>query len=72
MNTIEFIYEVMDNAFGRLTGIQKLNINKNAFEIAYKCVASGNTEQSIRNVTRDCPHLEADLRRYCKLVERVM
>jgi hypothetical protein len=62
----------MDNAFGRLTDIQKQNINKHMFEIAYKCVASGNTEQAIHDVTRDCPHLEADLRRYCKLVEKVM
>jgi hypothetical protein len=66
----------MDAAFDRLTQVQKDNINKYMFEFAYNCVirSSGKTEylkQIIREETRNSPHLEKDLLRYCKLVNSV-
>ena len=66
----------MDAAFDRLTQVQKDNINKYMFEFAYNCVirSSGKTEylkQIIHEETRDSPHLEKDLLRYCKLVNSV-
>jgi hypothetical protein len=66
----------MEAAFDRLTSVQKDNINKYMFEVAYKCVvkSEGNTDylkQIVRNETRSSPHLEKDLFRYCKLVSTV-
>ncbi len=65
----------MEAAFDRLTQVQKDNINRHMFEIAYKCVArsDGNIEylkQIVSNETSvsNFPHLEKDLLRYCKLV----
>ncbi len=63
-------------AFNRLTEIQKSNINKNFFRIAYNCVAESKGDSSklnelILTQTKDCPHLTSDLIRYCRLVELV-
>ena len=65
----------MEAAFDRLTQVQKDNINRHMFEVAYKCVvrSEGNTEylkQIVRKETSSSnfSHLEKDLLRYCKLV----
>lgn len=67
----------MQEAFERLPAIQQRFINRPLFEKAYSCVAvsKGNDNaliQIIREEVADCPHLEPDLLRYCKLVKRVM
>lgn len=66
----------MDAAFDRLTHIQKENINKQMFVVAYNCIAKskGDPELLSRIVdeeTADCPHLKQDFIRYCKLVNSV-
>lgn len=66
----------MDAAFDRLTEIQKDNVNKQMFVVAYGCIArsKGNPvilERMIDEETASCPHLKADLTRYCKLVDSV-
>lgn len=66
----------MDEAFDRLTPIQKDNVNKQMFAFAYECIAksNGNSEvlqQIIDEETANFPHLKQDLVRYCKLVESV-
>lgn len=66
----------MEAAFDRLTIIQKDNINHDMFITAYNCIAKskgdpGILENIIRDETTSCPHLKADLTRYCKLVNIV-
>lgn len=66
----------MDAAFDRLTWIQKNNINKHMFVVAYDCIAKskGDIEclkRIIDEETASCPHLKHDLIRYCKLVNSV-
>jgi hypothetical protein len=67
----------MDEAFDRLTIVQQRNVNKHMFVVAYNCVVRSKGDNSalvkeVRKETADCPELEADLLRYCKLVQRVM
>ena len=67
----------MEAAFDRLTTVQKKNINKHMFAVAYNCVvkSKGNPEallSIVREETSNCRHLEPDLVRYCRLVQRVM
>ena len=67
----------MDAAFGRLTDIQQKCVNREMFNTAYGCVARSRGDPNalnkmVQEITRDCPHLEADLARYCKLVQGVM
>lgn len=67
----------MDAAFYRLTTVQQKNINRHMFMVAYDCVvkSKGDPEALVRIIqekTADCQHLEPDLTRYCKLVQRVM
>ena len=66
----------MEAAFERLTWIQKININRQMFVVAYDCVArsKGDPEalqRIIEEETASCPHLKFDLARYCKLVNSV-
>lgn len=66
----------MDAAFDRLTQIQKENINKQMFVVAYNCIAKskGDPELLERIVCKEAteyPHLLQDLKRYCKLVNSV-
>jgi hypothetical protein len=66
----------MDEAFDRLTWVQKNHINKQMFAVAYNCVArsKGNAvllERAINEETAVCKHLKNDLVRYCKLVNSV-
>ena len=66
----------MDAAFNRLTLIQRENVNKQMFDFAYKCVVMSKENPDIlkaiiANETKDCPHLAADLTRYCRLVNSV-
>ncbi len=66
----------MDAAFDRLTDVQKNNVNKQMFVVAYGCIARSKgkpdvLELLIQQETSSCPHLRADLRRYCKLVDSV-
>jgi len=66
----------MDAAFDRLTDIQKENVNQEMFVIAYSCIARAKgdpqaLERLIEEETSSCPHLRADLRRYCRLVDSV-
>ena len=67
----------MEAAFERLTEVQRRNVNKRMFVVAYDCVvrSKGDPEallQAVRRETADCRHLEPDLLRYCRLVQRVM
>ena len=67
----------MEAAFERLTSVQQRNINKHMFAVAYNCVvkSKGNPKallSVIREETSSCEHLEPDLIRYCKLVQKVM
>jgi len=69
--------EFMNAAFERLTEVQQKNVNKLMFITAYNCVAKSKGDPDtllniVRNETADCPHLELDLLRYCRLVQRVM
>ncbi len=66
----------MDAAFDRLTDVQKENVNRQMFVVAYGCIARAKgdpevLERLIEEETSSCPHLRADLRRYCKLVDSV-
>ena len=66
----------MDQAFDRLTMIQKNNVNKQMFVVAYNCVIQSRGDPAIlqelvSHQTADCPHLAPDLIRYCRLVESV-
>lgn len=65
----------MDDAFERLSQIQKSNINKQMFGFAYKCVATSGYNSPIHEIvlqaTKDCPHLAPDLMRYCRLVSSI-
>ena len=66
----------MDEAFDRLTDVQKENINHDMFILAFNCIAKSKydpvlLERIIAEETTDCPHMLPDLRRYCKLVESV-
>lgn len=66
----------MEAAFDRLTRIQKENVNQQMFAVAYGCVARSRgdpeaLEQAIDEETSNCPHLRADLVRYCRLVDSV-
>ncbi len=66
----------MDEAFDRLTDVQKENINHDMFIIAFNCIARSKYDHSlleriIVEETIDCPHMLPDLKRYCKLVESV-
>lgn len=66
----------MEAAFDRLTLIQKENINKHMFSVAYNCVvkSKGNCDilsYLIHQETANCPHLASDLARYCKLANSV-
>ncbi len=66
----------MEAAFERLTEIQKENINQQMFVFAYNCLTKSKGDPSvlefiIDSETANCPHLRADLVRYCKLVNRV-
>lgn len=68
---------VMDEAFERLTAVQQRNVNKHMFVVAYGCVVrskgdKGALVREVRKETADCPELEADLLRYCRLVQCVM
>lgn len=63
----------MEEAFDRLTIVQKDNINKQMFQYAYACVVKsrGNQEELraiIQKETEKTPQLASDLERYCKLV----
>ncbi len=63
----------MDEAFDRLTIVQKDNINKQMFQIAYACVVKSRGDQEelraiIRKETEKDPQIASDLERYCKLV----
>ena len=67
----------MEEAFDRLTQIQKENVNKQMFSAAYACVVrSRGDEEALKTIirieTEDCPHLTADLTRYCRLVKSVL
>ena len=67
----------MEAAFERLTEVQRANVNKHMFRVAYNCVvrSRGDHEALLRIVhseTESCRHLEQDLLRYCRLVQRVM
>ena len=68
----------MEDAFGRLTAIQQRSINKRMFEVACQIVlecGDSNTsafKEVVRQHTVSCPHLAADLFRYCKLAESVI
>lgn len=67
----------MEAAFERLATVQQKNVNKHMFVVAYNCIvkSKGNTEllmSIVREETASCPHLEADLMRYCRMVQRVM
>ncbi len=67
----------MGAAFGRLTDIQQKCVNREMFNTAYSCVARSRGDpdalaEMVQETTRNCPHLEADLVRYCKLVQGVM
>lgn len=66
----------MDEAFDRLTDVQKENINHDMFIIAFNCIARSKYDHSlleriIAEETIECPHMLPDLKRYCKLVESV-
>ncbi len=66
----------MDAAFDRLTQIQKDNVNKQMFVVAYSCIArsKGDPEQLnhvIDEEVKDYPHLKQDLIRYCRLVNSI-
>lgn len=67
----------MEAAFERLTAVQQKNINKHMFAVAYNIVvrSKGNPDALLSMVseeTSNCKHLEPDLTRYCRLVQRVM
>jgi hypothetical protein len=67
----------MEAAFERLTTVQQRNVNKHMFVAAYNCIVksrgdTGLLASIVREETANCPHLEADLMRYCKMVQRVM
>ena len=73
---MQICYVAMDAAFDRLTDVQKENVNRQMFVVAYGCIAraKGNSqalERLIEEETSSCPHLRADLRRYCRLVDGV-
>lgn len=66
----------MNSAFERLTEIQRDNINKPMFIIAYNCILQSRGDSDlltklIIEKTKECPHLTSDLIRYCRLVEKV-
>lgn len=68
--------KTMEEAFDRLSTIQKENINKNMFIIAYECVVRSNGNDKmlqaiIDKKTEECPHLKSDLLRYCRLVDKI-
>ena len=63
----------MDEAFDRLTIVQKDNINKQMFQIAYACVVKSKGDEEelrviIQKETERDPHIASDLERYCRLV----
>ncbi len=64
----------MEEAFERLTAIQQRSINKRMFEVACQIVLDLkiNKKEAVRQHTVSCPHLAADLFRYCKLAELVI
>ena len=67
----------MDAAFDRLTEVQKRNVNKQMFVVAYGCVVRSKGDPDalariVQSETADCQHLEPDLIRYCRLVQSVM
>lgn len=67
----------MEAAFERLTAVQQKNINKHMFAVAYNIVvrSKGNPDTLLSVVneeTSGCEHLQPDLMRYCKLVQKVM
>ena len=67
----------MDEAFDRLTEVQKYSVNKVAFAVAYTIVAKhGDQNTDLRSAvlqeTSSCPHLTQDLFRYCRLARSVM
>ena len=66
----------MDEAFDRLTAIQKNNVNKQMFVLAYSCIVQSKGDpETLRSLilrqTENCPYLTSDLIRYCRLVESV-
>lgn len=66
----------MDAAFDRLTPIQKENINKQMFVVAFNCISKSKEdtvllERIVEKETENCPHLKQDLIRYCYLVYSV-
>ena len=67
---------IMDTAFDRLADIQKQNINRRMFAIAYLCVVQSKGDPDvlmslILRQTESCPHLTPDLIRYCRLADSV-
>jgi hypothetical protein len=67
----------MDAAFERLTEVQRANVNRHMFRVAYECVVRSKGDQDallhiVQSETEGCRHLEQDLLRYCRLVQRVM
>ena len=67
----------MEAAFERLTAVQQRNINKHMFAVAYNCVVKSKGDPEalssiIREEAYEEKHLEPDLIRYCRLVQKVM
>jgi hypothetical protein len=67
----------MDDAFDRLTYIQKMSVNRAMFAFAYNIVVqsrgdNSKLEDAISRETSRAEHLRADLIRYCRLVQSVM
>ena len=78
----------MDNAFDRLTPIQRLGVNRKMFELAYVIVTTHKDEENIRKIVEKKvnellanqtfpasklrQNLMADLTRYCRLAKSVM
>ena len=64
-----------DKAYDRLTAVQKHCINRDAFNTAYSLITTYEGHSLIDAIiskTKSCPHLTADLIRYCRLAQSVM
>ncbi len=66
----------MEDAFDRLTNIQKQNINKATFYVAYDIVSTHNQLINLKfAIFAEAERIQctpADLLRYCRLVRSVM